>query len=75
VIASIARFRRCCTLMLIGFAVASLIAGCRSTNDTSNAGGAASSKPGSSWNLFAPGPEPKKIQTPSDFVGQPRPTI
>jgi hypothetical protein len=30
----------------------------------------ASSKPGSSWNPFAP--EPKKVQSPSEFIALPR---
>jgi len=73
--ASVVWFRSCRTLMLMCFAAVSLITGCRSTTNASNSGGAASAKPGTSWNLFAPDPEPKKIQTPSDFVGQPRATI
>jgi len=73
--ASVGWFHRCRTLTLTCFAVVSLSAGCCSTNNSSKPAGAASAKPGSSWNLFAPEPEPKKIQTPSDFIAQPRATI
>jgi len=70
VIVSTFCFRRCLTLALVCFAIVSLNAGCHSTNSTPNPGGTAKT-PGSSWSLFAP--EPKKIQTPSDFISQPRP--
>jgi hypothetical protein len=69
---SAAWFRRGISLLLVGFAVASLNTGCCSTNNNSTPRGATSSKSsGSSWSLFAP--EPKKIQTTSDFIGLKRP--
>jgi hypothetical protein len=85
--APVASYRRCYTLLLVCCAVVLLNVGCRSTDNTTNSGGVAShnsgwvpsynsegvasSKPASSWSLFAP--EPKKIQSPSDFIAQPRP--
>jgi len=69
----VAWFRRCYCLLLTCCAVLSLNSGCHSTDNPSTAGGVASSKakPGSSWSLFPP--EPKKVQTPSDFISLPRP--
>ena len=74
---SAAWFHRCWILLAMCCAVALLNTGCCSTTKSSNPGGVASAKAGSpansgsSWNWFAP--EPKKVQTPSDFIAQPRP--
>ncbi len=75
--ASATWFHRCWILLSMCCAVVLLNTGCCSTNKSSNSSGAASAKAGSptnagsSWSLFAP--EPKKVQTPSDFIAQPRP--
>ena len=54
--AAVRWFRRCRVLFLTCLAVVSLSVGCRCSNSTNNTNGAASSKPGSSWNPFAPSP-------------------
>ncbi len=64
-------FRHFCSLLLLCFAVLSLNAGCCTTSSKPNSSGAAASKPDSSWHFFEP--EPKKVQTPGDFIAQPRP--
>ena len=53
----------CCAAITCG-------GGCHSTNNSSSAGGVSQNQNGS-WNPFAT--QPKKVQTPSDFINQPRP--
>ena len=43
----------------------------RTTHPSAGGVAASKAKPGSSWSLFPA--EPKKMQTPSDFIAQPRP--
>jgi hypothetical protein len=64
--------RPCCVLLLSGLAAVLLNTGCQTANSTPNSGGSAgSSSPGSAWSMYPP--EPKKVQTPADFISLQRP--
>jgi hypothetical protein len=72
---SVAWFRHCCVLLLACLAIVPLNVGCcHSANSptNSNSSGGVASANAKSWSLFG-SPEPKKVQTPSDFINQPRP--
>ncbi len=67
--AFVAWFHRGRSLLLICCAVVVPSAGCHSTNNSSSPTGVVSKpKPGGFFDT-----EPKKVQTPSDFINLPRP--